>query len=153
MCDFIETDFIDNESELQFNTQFILCIEEFDIKNDNPLMDTRLFIGYNTEDNHYFVRGNRQARKQTQKEIPYAFKCNDFDELYNFIDFVVGKRQTSLILYNFNNLVGRENSELTYEFFETLIDKNYEVAGYDKVLLKREILTSCLRILKHTYNL
>jgi len=40
------SDFLYNDSELQMDTQFILCIEEHDNKKDENSIDTRLFIGY-----------------------------------------------------------------------------------------------------------
>jgi hypothetical protein len=32
------------------------------------------------------------------------------------------------------------------------MDRNYEMVAYDKVELSRDIVTSCLRMLKNMYN-
>jgi hypothetical protein len=148
-----EYELIDNETELQFNSQFILCIEEFDKIKGVTSIDSRLFIGYNKFYNSYFIRGNRVKKNHSKyRSIPYAFMCDNSSDLFDFIEFVIDKRRTSLILYNFNNLKGREESELTYEFFESLMDRNYEVVGYDKVTINSSILIKYLNILKNTYN-
>ncbi len=146
-------EFIYNDSELQMDTNFILCIEEYDNKKSKNPIDTRLFIGYSSKDDDYYVRGKRQDIG-SKEFVPYAFRCDSTNDLYDFIEFAVGPRsKTSIILYNFNNLEGTIiDDDLTYEFFESCIDRNYEVAAYDNVRLKRHQITKYLRILKNTYN-
>jgi hypothetical protein len=141
-------DFLYNDSELQMDTQFILCIEEY----DNRSIDTRLFIGYSSRDDDYFVRGKRQDIG-SKEFVPYAFRCESTNDLYDFIEFAIGPRsRSSVILYNFNNLEGIHDDDLTYEFFEEHIDRDYEVAAYDHVKLKRSQIKKYLRMLKNTYN-
>jgi hypothetical protein len=85
--------------------------------------------------------------------VPYAFRCESTNDLYDFIEFAIGPRsRTSVILYNFNNLEGTLDDDLTYEFFEDNIDRDYEVAAYDDVKLKRSQIKKYLRMLKNTYN-
>jgi len=146
------TDFLYNDSELQMDTQFILCIEEHDNKKNENSIDTRLFIGYSSRDDDYFVRGKREDMG-CREFVPYGFRCDSEDELYDFIEFVVGPRSsTSIILYNFNNLEGIYDDDLTYEFFESHTDRDYEVVAYDGVKLRRSQITKYLRMLKNTYN-
>ena len=145
-------EFIYNDSELQMDTHFILCIEEHDNKKDRKSIDTRLFIGYSSRDDDYFVRGKRQDIG-SREFVPYAFRCESTNDLYDIIEFVVGcRRRTSIILYNFNNLNEYLHDELTYDFFESHIDRNYEVAAYDNIRLKRSKITTYLRMLKNSYN-
>ena len=145
-------DFTYNDFELQMDTQFILCIEKHDKSTNKMSIDTRLFIGYSSKDDDYYVRGKRQDIG-SQNFVPYAFRCGSTNDLYDFIEFAVGPRsKTSIILYNFNNLEGYKDDELTYEFFESNIDRNYEVATYDNVRLERSKITKNLKILKNTYN-
>ena len=49
------TDFFYADSDIQTQTQLILCIEECDSSNTNSQVDTRLFIGWNIKDKDYFV--------------------------------------------------------------------------------------------------
>lgn len=79
--------------------------------------------------------------------------CDEPNELYDFIEFVIEKRKSTLIMYNFNNLKDRDESELTYEFFESLMDKSYEVVGYDYLTLNSSMIIRYLNILRNTYNL
>jgi hypothetical protein len=145
-------DFMYNDSELQMDTHFILCIEEHDNKKDRSSIDTRLFIGYSSKYDDYYIRGKRQDIG-SREFVPYAFRCDSTNDLYDFIKFAVCPHsKTSIILYNFNNLEGYSNDELTYEFFEENIDRNYEVAAYDNVKMKRNQITKYLRMLKNTYN-
>jgi hypothetical protein len=140
--------FVYNESELQMDSQMILCIEE----NDGTSIDTRLFIGWDEIENNFFVRGRRQDTR-TSSYIPYAFHCDYSRDLYDFIEFTVGKSGSkSIVLYNFNNIQSLDVSELSYEFFEENLDKNYEIAAYDDVKIKRSKIVKYLRMIRNMYN-
>ena len=146
------TDFLYNDSELQMDTQLILCIEEHDSRRDPNSVDTRLFIGWSCQDNDYFVRGKREDIGSNEF-VPYAFRCEHTDDLYDFIEFVVGPNsRASIVLYNYNNTDNMYTDDMTYEFFEENMDKNYEIAAYDEVKLKRSQITKYLRMLKNSYN-
>ena len=151
------TDFLYNDSELQMDSRLILCIEEHDSIRTPDSVDTRLFIGWSNSDKDYLVRGKRQDIG-SKEFVPYAFHCDSTDDLYDFIEFVIGSdRNASIVLYNYNNIDGITSSELkdddlTYEFFEEHIDINYEVAAYDDVKLKRKQIRKYLRMLRNMYN-
>ncbi len=141
-----------NDSELQMDSQLILCIEEYDSVKTPTSIDTRLFIGWSNDHKDFFVRGKRQDI-HSMEFVPYAFHCESLNELCNFIEFVIGHRKTSSVtLYNYNNVYGMEDLDLTYEFFEENMDRNYEIAAYDNVTLQRSELKKQLRMLKSTYN-
>jgi hypothetical protein len=152
-------DFFYNDSELQMESKLILCIEEHDNRKDSYSVDTRLFIGWSNQDNDYFIRGKREDIG-SKEFVPYAFHCDSTDELYDFIEFVVGSRSnTSIILYNYNNIdmnssnsASLKDDDLTYEFFEKNMDRNYEIAAYDRLTLKRGQIKKYLRMLKNMYN-
>ena len=149
--------FFYKDSELQMDSNLILCIEEHDPDLDQDSVDTRLFIGWNNLDNDYFIRGKRE-NIYSKDFVPYAFHCDSTDELYDFIEFVVGKqRKTSIILYNYNNINGYTDfklkaDDLTYDFFEKYMDRNYEIAAYDGINLRRREIKKYLRLLKNMYN-
>lgn len=151
------TDFLYNDSELQMDSRLILCIEEHDSIRNPDSVDTRLFIGWSNADKDFLVRGKRQDIG-SKEFVPYAFHCDSTDELYDFIEFVIGSdRNASIVLYNYNNIDGITSSELkdddlTYEFFEEHMDINYEVAAYDEVKLKRKEIRKYLRMLRNMYN-
>jgi hypothetical protein len=131
------------------DSQLILCIEEHESKKNPKLIDNRVFIGWSVNDNHYFVRGKRQDIRSNEF-VPYAFRCESTNDLYDFIEFVIGNRKLhSIVLYNFNNLRECYDDDLTYEFFEDQIDKNYEIAAYDNVKLKRCEIKKYLRMLRN----
>lgn len=145
--------FLYNDSELQMDTNVILCIEEHDNPADKSSIDTRLFVGWDWENGDYFIRGKRQDTINSNY-VPYAFHCDSTRDLCNFIGFTLGKNTfKSLTLYNFNNLEGFESeSDMTYEFFEEHMDPLYEMAGYDYIKISNRQLMSYLRILQNTYN-
>lgn len=135
-----------NDSNLQMNSQLILCIKEHD---NNDLIDTIMFIGWDYTDNVYYIRGKRQDICD-KNFVPYAFQCENVYEMYNFIEFVIGcKKTSSIILYNFNNITEMECNDITYEFLEENIDINYEIAGYDNVKVRRLQLVKYLKMLKN----
>jgi len=146
-----------NDSENQMNSKLVLCIEEYDNKIDTNSIDTRLFITWSYEEDAYIVRGKRQDIGP-RAFVPYAFHCESTDELYDFIKFTVGSRSNkSITLYNYNNInfsyYELKDDELTYEFFEENMDKNYEISGYDNSKLKRKYVKKYLRMLRNMYNL
>lgn len=144
-------DYVYNDSELQIDTTFILCIEELDPSNSQFLIDTRLFIGWDEEKCDFFVKGRRQDTKNNNF-VPFAFHCESSNDLYDFIKFTMSSNNVNVILYNFNNTVYISNDELTYEFFERGMNKDYEISGYDDIRLTRPLIVKCLRMLRNTYN-
>jgi hypothetical protein len=141
-----------NDSNLQMNSELILCIKDYDNTKDKSSIDTIMFIGWSYIDNVYYVRGKRQDICDSQF-VPYALKCENINELYNFIEFTLGYRnRLSIILYNFNNICDMVSNDITYEFLEEHIDKNYEISGYDNIKLNRLEVIKSLRLLKHTFN-
>ena len=136
------------DSNLQNDSTLILCIEDYEDPNE---IDTRLFIGYDAKANDYFIRGKRQDIG-TREYVPYAFHCDEEKILYDFIEFITSNNNISMTLYNFNNTNDKQDYDLTYEFFESNMDKNYEIVGYDNVLLSRDKLMKLLSMLKNMYN-
>lgn len=145
--------FLYKDSESQNDSCLILCIEEQDNISISSPTDTRLFIGWSYRENDYFVRGKRQDIG-SKEFVPYAFHCNNTNNLYDFIEFVMDPlSNTSIILYNYNTkYMDEHESKLTYEFFEENMDRNYEIASYDEVKLDRNQLRKYLRMLKNMYN-
>jgi len=145
-----------NDSNLQMNSQLILCIKEHDTKEHDSIenknsIDTIMFIGWSYTDNVYYIRGKRQDISKNNF-VPYAFTCENEIDIYNFIEFVVGSNNTSsIILYNFNNISEMECNDITYEFLEENMDINYEIAGYDKVKVARLEIVKCLKLLKNVF--
>lgn len=140
-----------NDSEMQMDTSFILCIEEVDETHKSCPIDTRLFIGYDENNNDYFIRGRRQDINSSDF-VPFAFHCETSNQVYDFIKFTMPERKANVILYNFNNTYDKKTNELTYEFFEDLMHKNYEISGFDNIILKRSRVVRFLRLLKNAYN-
>jgi hypothetical protein len=145
-----DTDIVYNDSANQSYSRLILCIEEQDNKADPTSIDTRLYIGWDDEAEEYFLIGRRQDTL-VSNYVPYAFKSGFTDDVFDFIEFVLGvKGKKNITLYNFNNI--DESTELTYEFFEKYMDKDYEIVGYDNVKIVSSQLKKQLRLLKCIYN-
>jgi len=147
-----------NDSDNQKYSRLILCIEEHDVTpgkttNLSNTIDNRLFIGWSEQNQEYFVRGKRQDTRSTDY-VPYNFKSKYTDDLYDLIEFFVGNEgiNKSIMIYNYNNIEEYKIPTLTYEFFESNMDKNYEISGYDNVKLKRRELMKYLRLLKNIVN-
>jgi phospholipase/lecithinase/hemolysin len=140
-----------NDSNLQMNSQLILCIKEHDSEKNINSIDTIMFIGWSYTDNVYYIRGKRQDISD-KNFVPYAFKSENENNVYNFMEFVVGFKETStIILYNFNNISEMECNDITYDFLEEHIDINYEIAGYDDVKVTRLEIVKCLKLLKNIF--
>jgi len=140
-----------NDSELQMNTNLVLCIEEHDENNLLYPIDTRLFIGWDNETCEYYVRGKREDTR-TSDFVPFALQCKTSSEVYEFIDFVMGENKMNITLYNYNNIDTLPITDLTYELFEGQMDRNYEISGFDDIRPKRSQFLRHLRMLKSTYS-
>jgi hypothetical protein len=146
------SDFYYNDSELQMDSSLILCIEEHDGNGHKNPVDNRIFIGYDHKDDDYYLRGKRQDTSVSDY-VPYAFRCDAENKLFEFLDFVIGTRENvSIALYNYNNIVNKETDSLTYDFFEEHMDPNYEIAAYDNTMLNRFMMSKHLKMLKNFYN-
>lgn len=141
------------DSEIQTDTELILCIEEYEDKTYNQTsIDNRIFIGYSMADKDFYVRGKRQDIRD-REYVPYAFRSEYEGVLYNFVSFAVGKNNPlSITLYNYNNKVYKTPDDYNYEFFETHMDPNYAIATYDCKELDKTDFFNYLSILKFTYN-
>ena len=117
--------------ELQMDSHLVLFIK----KDDNDL-----FIIWDKETQMFHIRGKRQNIEDEDNDyVPYALKYNIWDNLYSFVNFTFGTNDTtSVVLYNFNNIKRLKLSELSYEYLETLIDKNYEISRYDRIPLRKK---------------
>lgn len=145
------SDFLYNDSKLQTDTHFVLCVEECDYTNDKYPIDTRLFIMWNLKDKDYIVRGRRQDIR-TSNYVPYAFHCESARNLYDFMKLVMDNARVNITLYNFNNIDSMRINDITYEFLEDGMNKNYEVTGYDNFIVNKSDILKYLKILKSTYN-
>jgi hypothetical protein len=148
------TDYEYPDTELQFNSQLIMCIEELDCVNGINSIDTRLFIGWNRNKNEFFVRGKRQDKKIINKKyVPYGLCFKNKEELLHFISFAMDKEQLkNITLYNFNNILDKSDFDLSYEFFENNMNVYYEVCGYDSIKWKKSKFSTYLEILQKSHN-
>jgi len=140
-------DLLYNDSKLQMDSRLILCVEEHDSENINSPVDTRLFIGWDCLTNEFYVKGRRQDT-QFSDYVPFSFRFRSVVDVYDFVEFVMGKNDTtSIIMYNYNNMSSLYDEELTYEFFQDNLDKNYEIGGYDSVKLTLKSFKKLLGLL------
>jgi len=134
-----------NESELQFHTKLILCIEELSLF-DPSIIERRIFIGWNKDTSKFFVRGKVEDSSKV-KYVPFAFSNEYSDEIYGFIKFVIGDNKINTILYNYNNLYDKDVDTLPYEFFENLLDSSHELSGYNEDKMNRSKFINLLSML------
>jgi len=140
------------DSELQMDSRMILCIEEHDITSTPSNLDTKLFIGWNSNEHEFFVRGKRRDSGDTTY-VPYAFHSVIMTCIVDFIEFIIDDgADVSVILYNYNNIDFENYDDMTYEYFEEQQDKNYEITGYNNHKLNRELLKKMLGMIKNMYN-
>lgn len=142
------------DSELQFTSQLILCIEEFDDLKDDNVIDNRIFIGWGSFHEQYFVRGKRNDTGSTEY-VPYAFSCSRAHHVYEFLRGIFDSENKIVVtLYNYNNLTDEklDNDELSYEFFESNMDPNYEIVAFDNAGLARKPIMRYLSMLRNMFN-
>jgi hypothetical protein len=137
---------------METDSCLVLYIEEHDNEHNNVVsIDTRLFITYDFENDCYVLYGKRDNINSINYE-PYFFRCDNTNELYKFITFIIDiDNKCNLTLYNYNNMpTNCEN--VNYEFMENNRDRCYELAGYDGVNLEKKTVNKMLRMLRNIYN-
>jgi hypothetical protein len=126
----------------------VLKIEEYDI--DNKSLDTTLFVIYDKKEHKFIIRGKRSH--VSLDSCTYSFNCEFAHELFEFITFVICKKnQWSYTIFNYDNLPATSD-EITYDFLKDHESKVYELAGYDRQKYKKNELMSKLRILRNVFN-
>ena len=90
--------------------------------------------------------------------MPYSFTCNREKHICDFIEFTIYKKNyVSIELYNYNNLPANAN-DITFEFLQNNVDRNYEISAYDKIKLKntrkfnKYNIMQLLRMMRHVVN-
>jgi len=125
-----------------------LKIQEYDI--DDNILDTTLYIIYDKKEHHYVLRGKRNDINM--KSEPFSFNCEFAHELFDFITFIICKKNNwSFILYNYDNLPATSD-EITYDFMNVNESYVYELGGYEKQKYNKTGLLKYLRILRNVFN-
>jgi hypothetical protein len=118
-------------------------IEEYEV--ENKLIDTTLYILYDTRANRYVIRGKRRSSSSLESH-PYSFESESASDLADFIELIICSKNTiSYSLYNYDNLPN-ESNEITYDFLNAYDDISYEISGYDNQKLKKSVLVKYLSL-------
>jgi hypothetical protein len=130
----------------------VLKIEEYEeYKVENKLIDTTLYILYDTRAKRYVIRGKRRLSSSLEFQ-PYSFESELACDLADFIELIICSKNTiSYSLYNYDNLPN-ESNEITYDFFNAYDDRAYEISGYDNQKFKRRVVLKYLRSLRNVFN-
>ena len=145
--------FMYNDSVNQSESRLILHIEEVDVDNAVYPIDTSLVVGWDESVCKYFIRGRRQDNTKNSDYVPYSFYCHSKYDLYKFIRIIFDDdARINYTLYNFNNVSYYSQEELSYEFFERHMDKDYEIVGYDNAIVNKPTLYNLFDAIRNVYN-
>jgi hypothetical protein len=145
--------------EKEIDSCIVVCLEENDKINDdeNNGIDTRLFVTYDHTTKMYIVNGKRQdifskkGRNKTNQR-PFVFCASESSDIVEFVVLTFGQNcSMNYILYNYNNLP-EDACDMTYDFMESNMDRRYEIAAYDNVLVRRNLIKRLCRLTKNLYN-
>lgn len=155
-----ETDYdaICLNEENEIDSCLVVCFEENDSSREEVGgIDTRLFVTYDHTTKMYIVNGKRQdifskkGRNKTNQK-PFVFCASESSDIVEFVLLTFGQNGSmNYILYNYNNLP-EDACEMTYDFMETNMDRRYEIAAFDNVLVKRNVIKRLCRLTKNLYN-
>lgn len=126
----------------------VFKIEEF---ADNVL-DTTLFILYDTTEETFLIRGKRSNYLKIQPES-YCFQCANINQVNDFISLVVCRdSELSYTLYNYPDLPLHPDEIDYYYLKEYDHDKAYEITGFDKQKYGKSSMKRILKLLKGVFN-
>jgi len=157
----IYEDSISLNEEKEIDSCLVVCFEEIDAAeydaNENNGIDTRLFVTYDHSTKMYIVNGKRQdiiskkGRNKTNLK-PFVFCASESSDIVEFILLTFGhKKLMNYILYNYNNLP-EDACDMTYEFMESNMDRRYEIAAFDNIWVRRNLVQRLCRLTKNLYN-
>lgn len=119
------------ESELQKNSKLVLMFEHQEHGSLHKI-DLRIFLLWDPFGEKYMLFGRRQSAEPRKNAPPFYFEFASYYDAYCFVKRAIGTKESlGLTLYNFNNLISVLSQNLDFEFFEELMDRRYEIAGYD----------------------
>lgn len=126
----------------------VLKLEEVE---PNGLIDTTLYILYDTRNNKYLIRGRRRLISLCEPHA-YSYECNKATDLIDFIQYLFcPDNSVNEVLYSCVNLP-EDNDEITFDVLNEYSRMDYEISGYNDVSLKRSNLMKILRMLKNVFN-
>lgn len=130
----------------------VLKIEEVFTREDNTeQIDNTVFIFFDRIENCYFLRGKRNNTSRV-KFNTYNFKCDDIDEVVNFLSFIIDNYNLlNYTLYNIKELPC-SSDEINFNFLVNNSRYKYEIVGYDSEVFSNEILRNRLKLVKTVYN-
>jgi hypothetical protein len=130
----------------------VFFIEHKEGQHMNNTLDNMLFIMWDNRSQTYYLCGKRLDSPSMQYP-PYALNCSNVKSLSKFIECVVGQDELcSVTLYNFNNIDDMAKEDLTYEFFLSMVDKQYEICGYDGINSSSSYFYDLVKMLSSFYN-
>jgi hypothetical protein len=136
---------------MDYNMPDTLVLKIEENEDENNLIDTTLYILYDTRSNRYVIRGKRTLSSEIIFK-PYSFESESARDLADFICFIIcSNHSVSYTLYNYDNLP-EESKDITYDFLNEYDDRAYEIGGYDKKKLKNNFLVKQLRFLRNVFN-
>jgi hypothetical protein len=131
------------------STCLVLYIEEIE-NYGNTLLDTKLFISYDFEDDSYVLYGKREDTS-VSNFTPYFLRCISSSDLYDFIRCIICKQnKINITLYNYNNMP-IDCESVDYYFMENNKDSRYEIVGYDNSDFDKT-LKQMIRCVRNMYN-
>jgi hypothetical protein len=135
----------------------VICFEERDDDDNFDSIDTRLFVTYDSVSQAYILNGKRidvvskRGRNKTNFQ-PFMFCAKDSSDIADFILLTFSKNsKMSYTLFNYNNLP-EDACDMTYDFMEKNMDKKYEIAAFDNVLIRRAMIKRVVRMSRVMYN-
>lgn len=90
--------------------------------NYEPFSDSFLFHAFE------YIFPNKKE-KNSVSYYPYSFSCSKKESLVDFLDFIFSQGSSFRIrLYNYDNLP-YDSKNITYDFFDSHVDKAYEIGS------------------------
>jgi hypothetical protein len=117
-------------------------------------LDTTLYVLYDTRENNFVIRGLRTPSKSCKNDSPrpYSYTCETLHNAEFFISFVISdKNLWTYELYNYDDLPD-ESHEITYDYLNVRATLDREISAYDNTIYKKEMLHSCLSMLREVNN-
>lgn len=152
-----DTDSIYLNEEQEIDSCMVICFEERDDDNNFESIDTRLFVTYDSVSEGYILNGKRvdvlskKGRNKTNFQ-PFMFCAKDSSDVADFILLTFSNNsKMSYTLFNYNNLP-EDACDMTYDFMVKNMDKKYEIAAFDNVLIRRALVKRLVRMSRVMYN-
>ena len=125
----------------------VLCIKEH-VEGNERVLDNKVYIIYDPREEQYFCYGSRNNGRDNYIKYSMVYNFGQIDSLVYLLFFAMNKFDHPITVELYSTFIEEdEYDKLDYNWFNTTLDKYFEVSAYDKAEMSIDYMTSLVNML------